>query len=198
MVRVTAILFVLALASVAHAQVTERFEAAGLVVSSGSSEFDTTEIGFGGRFGWAVMRLVGLEAEFAHYPTDYPDRRPFSSSRLEGLFGGTVGPQLGRVRPFARVRYGFVRFSEAPEPFACIAIFPPPLVCTLAAGATVPAFDLGAGLTVTMTPRTFLRVDAGDRLLRYEGPVFRPGSSPVTESFWRHGFRVAAGGGVRF
>jgi hypothetical protein len=198
MIRFVAILFVLTVTSVAHAQGTSRFDASVHVASSGSSEFDATDVGVGGRFGWAALPLVGLEAEVTLYPTDYPDGRAFSGSRWEGLFGATVGPQLGRVRPFARVRYGFVSYAEAPEPFACIAIFPPPLACTLAGGDTVPAFDVGGGVAVTMTPRTFVRVDVGDRLLRYEGPVFRPGSSPAMARFWSHGFRLAAGAGLRF
>jgi hypothetical protein len=101
------------------------------------------------------------------------------------------------VRPFARLRPGFVTFREAPQPFACILIFPPPLACVLGAGDTLFALDIGGGVEVFTTRRTFLRVDAGDRLLRYPGPVFRDGTAEE-DGFFSHDFRFAVGGGLRF
>jgi hypothetical protein len=168
------------------------------VAVAGSSEFDASDVGLGGRLGWRLLDLVTLEGELTMYPGDFPDRVAFSASRWEGLFGGTVGVQLGRVRPFASVRPGFLRYSEAPEPFACIAIFPPPLACTLAAGKTVFAFDVGGGIALDITRRSFIRVDLTDRMLRYDGPVFRPQGAIREDHFWRHGVRFAAGAGVRF
>lgn len=94
--------------------------------------------------------------------------------------------------------FGLVRFGEAPAPVVCIRIFPPPLTCQLAEGATVAAFDLGGGLEIFPSLGTFVRVDVGDRLLRYPVPAFDANMQPRTESFVSHDFRLAVGGGLRF
>ena len=112
----------------------ERFELGVQLPVAASGEFDRTDAGIGGRFAWRPTTLVGVEAEIDLYPRDFPDGVAFSRGRTEGLFGVTAGPALRRVRPFARLRPGFVEFREAPAPVACILIFPPPLSCSLAAG----------------------------------------------------------------
>ncbi len=175
-----------------------RFEVGGQIAVVDSSEFEETDLGLGGRFAWRPIPLIGLEAEFDFYPADFPGRGPISTSRLEGLFGMTVGPALPRARPFARIRAGFLDFRPAPGPVACILIYPPPLTCTLAAGRTMPLVDLGGGVEVPMTPRTFLRLDVGERLIKYPGPAFDSKRHVRQTAYWGHDLRVAAGGGVRF
>jgi hypothetical protein len=173
-----------------------RFELGVQVPSAVSSEFNTTDIGLGVRVGWRPAGWLGVEAELDTYPRDFPRRGSFSGSRLEGLFGTTVGGRIGKVRPFGRLRPGFMQF-RAPQPLPCIAIFPPPLVCTLGSGRTVFALDAGGGVEVSATSRTFLRVDVGDRLIKYPGPSIG-NNFERRESFFSHDFRFAAGGGVRF
>lgn len=175
-----------------------RFELGGQIASSISSEFDQTDVGLGGRFSWRPLGLLGVDAEIDLYPRDFPGQRPFSRGRTEGLFGITVGPRFDRVRPFAKLRPGFMRFSEAPEPVACILIFPPPLSCTLASGRTLLAIDVGGGVEMFATQQTFIRVDAGDLLLKYPGPVFDKNFSVREGGFFSHDFRFAVGAGRRF
>lgn len=183
----------------AHGQSSPaRFDAGVQIASPTSSQFDAADVGFGGRLAWHPIGLVGVEAEVNLYPGDFPEPRPFSRFRVEGLFGATVGPRLGRVRPFARVRPGFVRMREAPAPFPCILIYPPPLACTLALGRTLFALDVGGGVDIPVGARTFVRVDAGDRLLRYPGPAFDEARTQHDRAFLSHEFRFAAGGGIRF
>src|SRR5688572_3347723 len=162
-----------------------------------SGEFDAPDIGVSGRVAWRPMPLIGAEAEVGFYPGDFPDRAAFSRSRVEGFFGVTAGPELGRIRPFVKVRPGFFTFREAPEPFPCILIFPPPLACRLGSGLTSFALDLGVGAEVLVTPRTFVRMDLGDRLMRYPGPVFLR-SGVRSQGFFGHDFRLGVGGGLRF
>lgn len=178
-----------------HAQ--GRFDAGAQVVVAHSSEFDANDTGVGGRFAWHPVDLIGAEAEMNVYPRTFPSSRSvaFSSGRVEGLFGVTAGPRLGRVRPFAKLRPGFLSFRR--QLIACILIFPPPLSCQLAAGRTLFALDLGGGVEIFATGRTVVRVEAGDRLLKYPGPSFRDGRV-TQESFVSHDFRFAAGAGMRF
>ena len=172
----------------------QSFEAGLHLAASQWSEFDGTDLGFGGRLTWKPASLIGVDADLAWYPSNFPSELPsFSGSRFEGLFGVTVGPQLNRIRPFAKAAAGFLRSSEAPEPYPCLAIFPPTLHCLMGTGHTMPAFEIGGGVEVSTTPTTFLRVDIADRMIEYPGPSFRFG-----DAFYGHALRFAIGGGVRF
>ena len=181
----------------AAAQSDSRFEVGVQFVAAASAEFDT-DPGVGAVLSWRPGALWSAEGEIAFYPTGLPQQSQFSRSRIEGLFGVGVGPLVGRVRPFARARAGFLTFRERSEPFPCIAIFPPPLSCVLAGGKTVAAFDVGGGLAIYPTGRTFVRVDLSDRILRYPGPTFDLSGDIRGESFFSDDLRFAIGGGVRF
>mgnify|MGYP002777450519 CR=1 FL=1 len=174
------------------------FELGAQVVTARVQEFDRRDTGVGVRLAWHPVDALGVESEFNWFPSEFPGVRPFSASRLEGLVGGTLGPRLGRLRPFLRFRGGFVRFAEASEPFACIAVFPPPLACVLGGGRTVPAFDVGGGVEYATTRRTFLRVDVGDRVLRYPGDTISRSGTQRDGDFYSHDLRIAAGAGWRF
>jgi hypothetical protein len=194
--------FILALLALAAliAAAAQALEAQAAIVVTGSSEFDDTDYGVSGRLAWNLSSLIGLEGEATFYPRDYPESVPITRNRLEALFGATAGPRLGRVRPFARLRAGVTRFAVAPAPIACVAIFPPPLGCIVAGGATMGTLDAGGGLELNATRRTFVRVDAGDRMLKYPGPsiTLDRAASRRRESFFGHDVRVAFGAGIRF
>ena len=188
------VLYVFVLSTVV-ARAQDRFEAGAQIVAAHSGEFDANDIGIGGRFSWHPIDVIGAEAEMTFYPGDFPDRSPFSRSRAEGLFGVTVGPRFGRARPFLKIRPGFLTFRG--QPVACILIFPPPLACVLATGRTVFALDAGGGVELSAGRRTFIRIDGGDRVLKYPGPSFRNGRA-TQQSFFSHDIRFSAGAGVRF
>ncbi len=171
-----------------------RFELGVQVTSAVLSEFDETDVGVGGRLAWLPAEIIGIEAEI----NVYPEELIFSGNRVEGLFGVTVGPRFDVIRPFAKLRFGFLDVGDAPRPFACILIYPPPLSCELASGQTLAAFDLGGGVEVPMSQRTFVRVEAGDRLVKYPGPVIDRDGMVHDDSFFGHDFRFAVGAGFRF
>lgn len=160
---------------------------------------DAADAGIGGRAAWRPNPVLGVEAELTVFPGDFPGNRPFSRGRVEGLFGVTAGPTLGRARPFAKFRSGFVTIREAPAPFPCILIYPPPIACALASGHTLAAIDAGGGVQVTVSPRTLVRVDGGDRMIRYPGPVLQTEPRRIRErSFFDHDLRFSLSAGVRF
>ena len=187
-------------AAPAAAQPAERFEAAVHVAASSLPQFEGSDFGVGGRLAWRADDLLTYEAELTVFPGEYPggDAISFTRRRVEGLFGLTAGVRFGRLRPFAKFRAGFLDVQAAAEPVPCILIFPPPLSCTLAGGRTVPAFDVGGGVELDLTRRSFIRVEASDRMLKYPGPAFDAEGVLQDESFYGHSFRFAAGVGVRF
>ena len=173
------------------------FRIAALVAAVSSTEFDTADTGVGVLLAWHPTPLVGAEVEVAFHPEDL-GQPAFSSGRIETLFGVTIGAPAGRFRPFAKVRPGILRLWKAPEPIACIAIFPSPVQCTLAAGKTVVGLDVGGGVELLTGRRTFVRVDAGDRLLSFPGPVRDSDGKAREGGYFAHDLRVAFGGGLRF
>jgi hypothetical protein len=191
-----AVLLVVCSATALHAQ---SFEAGTSVAASAWSEFDGADKGIGGRFGWKPIPLVGVEADLTWYPSDFvAGRVPFSRQRIEGVFGATVGPELTRLRPFAKAAAGFLKVSPTSGAFACIAIFPPPLACLLVGGDTLPVFEMGGGVTFTTTSRTFLRADLGYRFLKYPGPTFDSDFQVRDEGWWAGAPRCSFGAGIRF
>jgi hypothetical protein len=173
---------------------------AGIHFSSAAwSEFDGNDLGVGGRLTWKPMPMIGVDADITWYPSDFPSRViPFSGSRIEGLFGATIGPKIARVRPFVKGTAGFLKVAETPIAFACVAIFPPPLACEMAGGHTLPAYEIGGGIEIDTSTRTFIRADISDRILKYPGPAFDSNFERHDDGFAGGALRVTLGGGLRF
>jgi hypothetical protein len=182
----------------AWAQTSQPFEVGAQVTSVNVGELDSTDVGIGGRASWHPSRLIGVEGELNYYGSDIPDRTAISGNRVEGLFGITAGPRLGLLRPFARLRPGFVRFGSSPAPVACVLIFPQPLSCALAGGDTLLALDVGGGVELFTPGQTFLRLDVGDRMVRYLGPAIDRSGDVHDDNFIGHDLRLAIGAGWRF
>lgn len=188
-VRVVCIgLALLALAGRVEAQ-ESGVEVGAQVAIARAGAVDSADAGAGVRVAWRPSGVFGVEAELDAYPADVPERFALSRARTETLVGVTAGPTLGRWRPFVRLRPGLLRYAPAPGPIACILIFPPPQSCQVAAGQTLFVVDAGGGVEIDVTRRSYLRIDAGDRMVRYpEAAIDGLG----------HDFRMAAGVGVRF
>ena len=99
--------FVLILSS--SSAYAQSFEVGGHFVLSQWSEFDGDDFGFGGRFTFKPMPLIGVDADLSWYPVNFLRGRTVSDNRFEGLFGVTVGPRIDRIRPFAKVAAGSCR-----------------------------------------------------------------------------------------
>jgi hypothetical protein len=187
----------LLVADPAPAQAQDRRGDVSLQVSVRSlHEFDETEAGFGARVSYRLSRWLAADGEINLFPAGIGSPA-FSGSRLEGLAGLRGGPHLGRTGVFLALRAGAVAFSEAPEPFPCIAIFPPPLVCAIG-GDTVPTVQLTGGFEAYPRDRLVVRVEAGDQLLRYSGPAFTADRDVIDDGLWSHNFKATASVGLRF
>jgi hypothetical protein len=198
----TVVLF-LALPRTTRAQIAageQRFALLGQFAGVTSNEFSGTDRGFGGLFSWHRLGPIAVEAEMNYYPKNLTLKggAPFSRGRVEGLFGISAGPLLGRMRPFGTFRTGFVTFRSAPGPLACPAIFPPTLSCELARGEAVIATVVGGGVEAFPIRHVVVRIELGDRLTNYPGPTIDASGEAHSMAFWSNEFRLVAGAGVRF
>jgi hypothetical protein len=174
------------------------FEVGAQITSARIRQLDTNDVGFGGRLSWFPTPFVGVEGELNLFAADIPDRPAISRGRVEALFGVTAGPRMNWWRPFGRARAGVLRVDSAPQPIACIQIFPPPLQCALAGGGSLVAIDLGGGFEVFTSAKTFVRFDLGDRMLKYSGPALDRNGGVHDGAFFDHDLRATVGGGWRF
>jgi hypothetical protein len=182
----------------ASAQTPGPFEVGVQIPIAHIDELDSTDVGIGVRAAWRGLPLIGVEGEINFFPSDIPDQTAITGNRVEGLFGVTVGPQINRWRPFVRFRPGFLNVGESPEPVACPLIFPPTLSCTLAAGGTFLTLDVGGGVEVAATSKTFVRFDIGDRMVKYPGPAIDRSGESHDDDFFGQDLRLAIGAGWRF
>ena len=170
-----------------HAQDFEhRFEASvgySLLRADFLAGEPSTESGILGRLGYNLHDSLSVEGEISLFPQGLgvPSR-----GFVTGFFGARYGPQFQHIGVFGKVRPGFVRFQEPAEPFACIAVFPPPLACVIG-GRTEFALDAG-GVVELYARRLTFRVDAGDAMIRFREPG----------RFWTHNFMFASSVGFRF
>ncbi len=187
------------LASAPAVEAERRTDASVQIVTTRLSEIDETDIGVGVRVSHRLTRWLAADGDLSYFPPDLGDPA-FSSSRLEGRLGLRVGPRLGRTGGYVALDGGFVRFAGAPAPVACILalIYPPPLECALASGATIPAVSFSLGAEAFPRDRIVVRLELGDELLRYPGPASRPGRAASEGDFWTANPRLSLGVGVRF
>lgn len=195
--RSTAVGMGLCLLAVVSEGQGRRGDASAAFVGTRYSQFEEFDPGFGVALSYRLTGFLAADAQLAYFPKDLGPAA-FSGSRTEALLGVRIGPRLGRSGVFAAVRPGFVRFGEAPEPRPCILIYPPPLTCSLAAGDTVFALNLGAGFEAFPGEKGVLRIELGDDVLRYSGPGFDKGQRTFEDHLWSHNLRVAASVGIRF
>lgn len=167
------------------------------------------ELGFGGRVGYGLSRHVTLEAEANFFPREgsVNDDAFTGGRKVQGLFGVKAGRRFENFGVFAKARPGFVHFGagDLQARGGCIAIFPPPLACfdVEGRGRTDFAIDLGGVLELYPSPRTIIRFDAGDTILRsgsHNVPVQTPIFDVVVPVPDRttHNFQGSVGFGFRF
>ena len=170
-------------------------QAGGAVSVLRLSEFDITRVGAGAQVVWPLTPVVAIDGALSWFPgaQDFQTDRLETQSLVVGLAGLRFAARYRNVELFPRARAGFLRFGAA-EPIVCIAIFPVPLGCRLAAGYNAFAAEVGAGASVRLlsSGRLRLHIEGGDLLVRYGFEAYRPGAE-VTRGFVSHNLLVSAG-----
>jgi len=201
----TVLLFVLFAVRGASAQTDDKkYELGVQIVSLQQRAFGKVDCGFGGRFTFYPVARFGLEAEANVFPTDLGKPVAFSGPRAEILFGIKAGPRIGPFGLFGKLRPGLIRFSQ--HAITCAAVFPPSLECKTSSGSTNIALDIGGGIETVPWGRSDLairrkrfvvRLDVGDTLIRFKGPV-QTSFGRFNGPFFVHNLRVSAGIAFRF
>ena len=158
----------------------------------GFSEFDTTDSGVGARLTFNLTNSFAVEGEFNFFPEK---RRHFiepfyiNSQRYQGVFGAKYGMRKDKFGIFAKLRPGFIRFSEGPID---------PSIRTLVAvpntfRSTEVILDWGGVFELYLSRHTMLRFDVGDTIIFF-------GNSTVSNNpgFTSHNVQLNIGFGFRF
>jgi hypothetical protein len=160
---------------------------AGVRYSALAQEYpDQTRSGVGGFFVYAPNAWLGIDVS-----SDFFFAEDVGGSAWQMLVGPRAGVRWNDLGVFARVRPGFVRFSERffKPNIVCILIFPPPEAC-LAPNANF-ALDIGGTVEVPVGSGASLRLDLGDTLMRFS-------RGDQADAEWTHNLQFGAGVGWSF
>jgi len=150
---------------------------------NGFGAADATDSGVGGRLTFNITKGFGVEGVVNFFPQGRINFATLStaldSNRMQGLFGVKYGIRREKVGIFAKVRPGFIRFSQGT-----------PAVGTTSS-ATQLALDYGGVLELYPSRPFALRFDVGDTVIRYDNPVF-------VNPFFTHNLQISTGVAFRF
>jgi len=188
--------------SIAAAQPPASFQVSGRVDTLRLSEFDSVTAGAGVSAKWNVAAGLAVDGVISYFPERWQTtaKARFTRQSMLLILGGvTPGFTRGRMEFFGRAHAGVLDHLSQQDPFPCLAIFPVPLECQLAAGYTALAVDVGAGVDLGVAHDGRLRLHAGvdDLIVRYRLNALRPNGS-VTNGFTSHNLLMTAGVGWRF
>ena len=138
------------------------------------SQTSTNNFGIGGRFGYRIHRKVMMEAELAYdYGINFHEAyRNITNGNItaigrtsigvtHGLFGPTLQPAKGRLRPFVTVKGGFVDFRLSPS-LLPLTSFESTLLGIRTSSLNAAMYP-GAGIEASLGP-VGLRFELGDEI----------------------------------
>jgi len=127
------------------------------------------KIGFGSRVTYNFSPIISLEAEGLFFPGNPPTEPQRGGRAFSVLVGPKTEWRFHRVGIFATARPGILNFSNAQHIVTGIAPDGIPFVNVLPGGHhTDLALNLGGGVALNTSRRTFLRFDVGEVLVRYK------------------------------
>jgi hypothetical protein len=164
-----------------------------------------TAVGVGGRVTYNLTDYFAVEAEGNLSPSDIPRSFVTGGASQQVQAGVKVGRRWRRFGLFAKARPGFISFGETFTP-AQVTAGGETFVQFQRERKTHFSMDVGGVLEFYPSPRTLVRFDAGDTIIRYgEHPESFSFASPagaplITQapSETRHNFQFTAGVGFRF
>ena len=138
------------------------------------SQTSTNNFGLGGRLGYRIHRKVMMEAELAYdYGINFHEAyRNITTGNItaigrtsigvtHGLFGPTLQPAKGRLRPFVTVKGGFVDFRLSPS-LLPLTSFESTLLGIRTSSLNAAMYP-GAGVEASLGP-VGLRFELGDEI----------------------------------
>jgi hypothetical protein len=186
------------------------FDSNDVVFVGRDPEFRTRTLpGLGGRFTYNLSDNISFEVESNLFLGRTSRFAPLGTGGrpYQTLFGVKLGKRLKKIGIFAKVRPGFVIFSEGKIPLSSYTD-PNVSVSGLRAESVAhKAVDVGGVAEFYPSRHLVVRFDAGDTIIRYgEQSVPAPGFFPVgmlppaivSPAKTRHNLQVGAGVGFRF
>jgi hypothetical protein len=158
------------------------------------------EPGFGGRFTLNLTKYLALDSESNFFPR----RLSPGGHAVQGQFGIKAGHRFNRIGVFAKVRPGFVSFSQVPTEEGTETIGLSPLQFTVPHIVTrrrsFPSIDIGGVFEIYLSRRILARLDGGDTIIRYGRGIFfdLDENTPQFPAQTKHNFQFSAGVGFRF
>lgn len=167
-----------------------------------------TEPGLGARLTYNLNRSVALEAEGNVLPHNARSFFRNGGRAVQGLFGVKIGKRYEKFGIFAKVRPGLITFTQGRFDYVPNGSGSPFPFDLRTERTTNFATDVGGVLEFYPKKRIFVRLDAGDTIIRYGATTFSsviiPGSGPPIITPFRvpgettHNFQFTAGVGFRF
>lgn len=152
-----------------------------------------TYTGIGGRFTYNLNNSLALESEVNFFLRENQRRRSrlVGGRSVQGLFGVKAGKRFEKVGLFAKVRPGFLRFSDTVQSGLgqmAVDFFP----------RTHFNVDVGGVLEFYPSRTVILRLDVGDTIIRYREENLEGALIPVVDAATRHNLQFNVGVGFRF
>ncbi|CAN5744400.1 hypothetical protein BH18ACI4_BH18ACI4_10460 [soil metagenome] len=162
-------------------------------------EGDVTEPGFGGRLTYNVNSKMAVEAEGNFFPNKNIFSGLGEGRAIQAQFGVKVGKRFSKFGIFGKARPGFLSVGEVliNEPGSSLDLFGSTHPNARIGRKTHFTSDLGGVLEFYPTPRSIVRFDAGDTIVRY-GPHFEYDPTNFPELIQRparvrHNLQITAG-----
>ena len=165
---------------------------------------DVTNAGVGGRVTYNFNRSIAAEAEINFFPQRQIVLSSFNSGAIQAQFGVKLGKRFEKFGLFAKVRPGFISVGDVDS-------ITPDSVSVVNGIATLNfnrertnffTIDAGGVLELYPSPRTVVRFEAGDTVIRHPARfdiVFPPASNDppfvqrVRGAKFNHNFQFTAG-----
>jgi hypothetical protein len=158
----------------------QRVEAGVFLDYLSISQTSTNNFGLGGRLGYRIHRKIMMEGELAYdYGINFHEAyRNITNGNItaiastsigvtHGLFGPTLQPAKGRLRPFVTLKGGFIDFRLSPS-LLPLTTFESTLLGLRTSSLNATIYP-GAGVEASLGPLG-LRFEMGDEIYFNNGP----------------------------